>query len=189
MAYLFDTGIFSVIGLDSQIEVGSRLYWYIANTATPTNTYANPELTVPNTNPVEAGADGRFPSMWLAPGSYKYVLTAPGGTPADPLNTVDGLVVPDNPPTFDPALDGFLAGEDPLPIENGGTNATSAVNALTNLGGLPLTGGTVTGNIIRSTKGVHLYFNTAAMNNGGVFLTPSGDPDPTTLAGQIWLKY
>jgi hypothetical protein len=27
------------------------------------------------------------------------------------------------------------------------------------------------------------------MNNGGVFLTVDTDPDPTSAAGQIWLKY
>ncbi len=189
MALLFDTGLFSVIGLDSEIEVGSKLYWYVANTATPTDTYTTPALNIANTNPVLAAADGRFPEIWLAPGDYKYVLTAPAGSPADPLHTVDDFNVPDNPPSFDPSLDGFLSGADPLPIASGGTASTSAVNALAALGGLPLAGGTVTGNITRSTKGVHLYFNTAAMNNGGVFLTIDSDPDPTTLAGQIWLKY
>lgn len=189
MALLFDTGLFSVIGLDSQIEVGSKLYWYVANTATPTDTYTTPALNVANTNPVLAGADGRFPEIWLAPGDYKYVLTAPDGSPADPLHTVDDFNVPNNPPSFDPDLDDFLAGNEPLPIALGGTASTSAVNALTALGALPAAGGTVTGNITRSTKGVHLYFETAAMNNGGVFLTIDSDPDPTDAAGEIWLKY
>ncbi|MBB6424934.1 hypothetical protein [Sphingopyxis sp. JAI128] len=189
MALLFDTGLFSIIGLDSEIEVGSKLYWYVANTTTPTDTYTTPALNVANTNPVLADADGRFPEIWLAPGDYKYVLTAPGGSPADPLNTVDNFNVPDTPPSFDPDLNAFLAGSEPLPIAKGGTASTSAVNALVALGAFPLAGGTVTGNIIRSTKGVHHYWETAAMNNGGWFITPAADPDPTTLPGQVWAKY
>lgn len=189
MALLFDTGLFSIIGLDSEIEVGSKLYWCVANTTTPADTYTTPALNVENTNPVLAGADGRFPEIWLAPGDYKYVLTAPDGSPADPLHTVDDFNVPDSPPSFDPSLDDFLAGNEPLPIASGGTGETSAVNALSALGGLPLAGGTVTGNITRSTKGVHLYFNTAGMSNGAVFLSIDSDPDPTSAAGQIWLKY
>jgi hypothetical protein len=189
VAQLFDTGVFSVIDDASAIQVGAKLYWYVANTSTLVDTYSDPELTVENTNPVLADADGRFPQMWLAPGLYKYVLTASDGNPMSPLVTVDDYRVSDEPETFDPDLADFLAGDVPLPIASGGTGQTSAVNAIAALGGLPAAGGTVTGNIVRSTKGVHLYFNTAAMNNGGVFLTVDSDPDPTSLAGQVWMKW
>jgi len=189
MAFLFDTGLFSIIGLDSEIEVGSKLYWYVANTATPVDTYSNPELTVANTNPVLAQADGRFPEMWLAPGSYKYILTAPGGSPADPLNSVDGFLVPGTPPSFDPALDDFLAGDAPLPIAHGGTASTSSVNALTALGAFPSAGGNVSGNITRTSKGVHHFWSVAAMNGGEWFLTAAADPDPTDAPGEVWARY
>lgn len=189
MAFLFDNGLFSIIGLDSEIEVGSRIYWRVAGTDTPVDSYSNPGLSVANTNPVLAEADGRFPEMWLAPGDYKFILTPPNGTPADPIRTVDDYSVPDTPPSFDPALEDFLAGTEPLPIASGGTGETSAVNALASLGGLPLAGGTVTGNIVRSGKGVVHFWETAAMNNGNWFLTPVADPDPTTLAGQVWARY
>lgn len=54
---------------------------------------------------------------------------------------------------------------------------------------LPLTGGAVTGNIVRSGKGVHLYHNDPAMTGGRVFVRPATDPDPTSLPGDVWLKY
>lgn len=54
---------------------------------------------------------------------------------------------------------------------------------------LPLTGGAVTGNITRSGQGVHLYHNDPAMTGGRVFVKPATDPDPTSQAGDIWLKY
>ena len=54
--------------------------------------------------------------------------------------------------------------------------------------GLPLGGGTVTGNIIRSGAGVMPYFNDPAMTGGRFFITAVGASDPTSLAGDIWLQ-
>lgn len=48
-----------------------------------------------------------------------------------------------------------------LDIVNGGTGASSASAALTNLGALAKAGDTVTGNIVRSSKGAHLYHDAA----------------------------
>lgn len=189
VAQLFDDGIFSVIDETSAIQVGAKLYWYTSGTDTLVDTFSDADLTTENTNPVLAAADGRFPQMWLAPGLYKYVLTAPNGNPMSPLRTVPYYRVSDEPETFDPDLADFLAGDEPLPIASGGTGQTSAVNAIAALGGLPAAGGTVTGNITRSTKGVTLFWETAAMVNGNAFLTVDSDPDPTTLAGQIWMKW
>ncbi|MES2782581.1 MAG: hypothetical protein V4657_07285 [Pseudomonadota bacterium] len=186
---LFDINIGSIIGADSDISVGAKLYFFESDGVTEATTYTTPDDVTENANPLLTQADGRFAQQaWLESGEYVYVLTAPGGSPASPLFT--GIfIIPDAPPSFAPALDNFLAGTSPLPIANGGTNATSAVNALTNLGGLALTGGTVTGNIVRSTKGVHVYWDTAALVNGGMFITPTADPDPTSAPGQIWFRY
>src|SRR6478609_2043954 len=74
MALLFDPGIFSVIGLASELLVGAKLYWYTTGTSTPLATYSDQALTVPNANPVVANADGRFPAIWLQEASYKLVL-------------------------------------------------------------------------------------------------------------------
>ncbi len=186
MALLFDIGIFSVIMPNSSIGVGWTLGWFLANTTTETDSFADPALTVPNSNPVVSDAQGRFPQMWLGAGDYKYVLKDDGGTIKV---TVDDYNVSAAPPSFDPALNDFLAGAEPLPIASGGTGQTSAANALAALGGLSTAGGTVTGNIVRSGKGVHLFWETAAMNNGNAFLTSSAASDPTTLPGQIWFKY
>lgn len=54
---------------------------------------------------------------------------------------------------------------------------------------LPTTGGTVTGNIIRSGAGVHTYWNDAAMTGGRIFLTAVGASDPTSAPGDIWFQY
>ena len=53
---------------------------------------------------------------------------------------------------------------------------------------LPLTGGTVTGNIVRSGGGAHWYWADAAATSGRVFKTDAGAADPTSLEGDVWLE-
>lgn len=184
---LFDTGIFSVIDEASAIGIGWQLSFYTANTTTRIITYTTAAGSVQNTNPVLSDAEGRFPEMWIAPGqSIKWSLADADGAI---ITTVDNYAIPTTPPSFDPALDDFLAGNDPLPIANGGTNATSAGNAIANLGGLPLAGGTMTDDITRSGKGVYLYNGAAGQVNGAVYVTVDSDPDPTSAAGEWWAKY
>jgi hypothetical protein len=55
--------------------------------------------------------------------------------------------------------------------------------------GLQLTGGTVSGNIVRSGSGVHAYFSDPAMTGGRIFITAVGAADPTSQPGDIWLAY
>lgn len=187
MAQLFDTGIFSVLGTNSALGAGYTLGWFEAGTTTPIDSYSDPDLTTPNTNPVVADANGRFPQMWLAADDYKYVLKSASGTT---LITVDNYTVEPAAPTVAAGLVSFLAGSSALPVANGGTGATSAATGISNLGGLPTTGGTVTGNITRSTKGPHLYANAAGLTKFEFFLTASAASDPRTPSpGQIWAKY
>lgn len=181
-------GIFSVIDETSAVGIGWTLGWYIGETATATNTYSAPSGGSANANPLVADAEGRFSQIWLNPGYYKYVLKdADGAT----IRTQDKITVADSPPSFDPELSDFLAGDEPLAIDKGGTGQTSAANAIDALGGLPAAGGSVTGEITRNTKGVYLYHATAGLVNGIVYTTPNTDPDPTDsgMPGAIWATY
>jgi hypothetical protein len=54
---------------------GAQLYFYESGTSTPLDTFSDPNLTVPNQNPVPADAGGRFPNIFLLPQAYKVVLT------------------------------------------------------------------------------------------------------------------
>lgn len=185
---LFDTGIFSVIDEASAIGVGWGVNFWTAGTTTRIVTYTTIDGSIQNTNPVLFDADGRLPNVWIDDGqSIKWQLQDADGVPVG--DTFDDVLIAAAPPSFDPALDDFLAGDAPLAIANGGTASTSAVNALAALGALPLAGGTVTDDITRSTKGVYLYNAAAGQVNGAVYVTVDSDPDPTSAAGEWWAKY
>lgn len=65
------------------VPVSGGLVWtYIAGTTTPTPTYTDVGLTVPNTNPIVAGSDGRFVAFLTGGISYKFVYEMPAVPPA-----------------------------------------------------------------------------------------------------------
>lgn len=52
----------------------AKLYFYIANTTTPLDTYTDAALSVPNAHPVVADANGIFPVIYLGSSTYDVVL-------------------------------------------------------------------------------------------------------------------
>lgn len=186
---LFDVGIFSVIDSASSIGVGWLLNFYTADTTTRIITYTTPAGGVQNANPVVAEADGRFPEIWIVEGqTIKWVLTDELGVVQLSVDDVELVTAP---PEIASSLNSFLEDPtaNPLAVNKGGTGSTTAGNAAAALSVLPLAGGIVTGNITRSTKGVHVYWNAAGQTSGRMFITASGDPDPTSLAGDVWFGY
>jgi hypothetical protein len=144
---LFDPGIYSVSDRRAAIGVGWKLNFYTGGTTTPITTYNARTAGSANANPVIADANGRFDDIWIAESqTIKWVLTDANDVVKA---TVDDYLVSAATPV-DAALVTFLAASAPLPIANGGTNATSAANAAASLAVLPTAGGTMTGNIIRS---------------------------------------
>jgi microcystin-dependent protein len=54
---------------------GAQLFFYVTGTSTPASTYSDVNLTIANTNPIIADANGRFGSIFLSPSvSYKVSL-------------------------------------------------------------------------------------------------------------------
>lgn len=178
-----------MLSLAGAIGVGWKLHFYTGGTTTPITTYNARTGGSANANPLIADASGRFAKAWINDGqTIKWVLADENDAPKV---TVDDFLIDQASAaaTIDASLTTFLAGG-ALPIANGGTAATSAANARTNLAVLALAGGTVTGNVIRSGKGAHVYFSDAAMVNPTIFLTAAAAADPRGgLPGQIWLKY
>ncbi len=52
----------------------AKLYFYVAGTTTPLDTYSDKDLSVPNANPVVADANGMFGQIFLGSGTYDVVL-------------------------------------------------------------------------------------------------------------------
>ena len=69
-----------------------------------------------------------------------------------------------------------------IPIARGGTGATNASSALSNLGAIPKSGGTMTGPLVAQTN---TSYTTAQMRN---IIISTADPSGGNN-GDIWLKY
>lgn len=54
---------------------GGKLFFYAEGSTTLNDTYQDEGLTLANTNPVIAGADGRFPPIWMKSQTYTIRLT------------------------------------------------------------------------------------------------------------------
>lgn len=64
---------------DGEPVPGALLYTYLSGSSTPQAVYTTSAINVARTNPVEAGADGVFPIMYLAPVAYRFTLTDADG--------------------------------------------------------------------------------------------------------------
>ena len=75
-----------------------------------------------------------------------------------------------------------------IPITNGGTGATSATQALSNLGGLPLSGGSLTGALtLIGTPTAPLHAATKQYVDDQISLIPQGVTSFNTRAGNVML--
>lgn len=185
---LFDVSIFNALSSAGALGAGWKLAFYTGGTSTPITTYNARTAGSANANPVIADANGRFSVIWIEDNqTIKWVLS----NASDVVQvTVDNFLIPTTPAATDTNLAGFLANatSSPLAVAYGGTGATAAATALSNLGALPAAGGTVTGNIVRSSKGIHPYFNNSSMTGGQIYIQAAG-ADPTSNPGDIVFEY
>jgi len=76
-----------------QPYAGGFLFFYVSGTSTPTPTYQDEALTIPNTNPVVLDSAGDAGNIFLDPGiTYKVVLTDSNNNPIwtfDPVIPID----------------------------------------------------------------------------------------------------
>lgn len=183
---LFDNGLFNVLSAAGALGAGWKLNLYTGGSSTRITTYNARTAGSANANPIVADANGRFDEIWIEEGqTIKWVLTDAD----DAVKvTVDDFVLSAAAPTVAAGLTNFLAGSAALPVANGGTGASSAASAIAALGGLPTAGGTMTGAITRSGKGIHPYFNSASMTGGQIYIQAAG-ADPTSQPGDVVFEY
>lgn len=98
---------------------GGKLYFYDPGTATERNVYQDADLTSLHAQPVIANSAGVFSTIYLQPGAFKVRFEQASGALIYEQDNVDP---------------GVGTGPGALPISAGGTGATNAVTARTNLG-------------------------------------------------------
>jgi hypothetical protein len=82
----------------------------------------------------------------------------------------------------------------PISVANGGTGATTAAAALVALGGFPVGGGsilgnlTVNGDIQHFTNGRYAYFASTSMTGARIYVQAIG-ADPTSQPGDVVFEY
>lgn len=108
--------------LDSTAAVlnGGSVTVYAAGTTTPLTLYSDSGLTTTASNPITLDSSGRHDMRYIATAAYKVLVKNSAGTT---IYTRDNI---------DP---GIAIGTGDLAIADGGTGASSAAAALTNLGG------------------------------------------------------
>lgn len=92
-AIRFNVNLFSIIGTNSAVLPGSKLYFYISGSDTPLATYSDVNLTTPNTNPVVSDANGRFSDIFLQAANYKVVLRTSADVPIQTLDPISGVSI------------------------------------------------------------------------------------------------
>ena len=80
---------------------GGQIYTYQAGSSTPLATYTNSNGTVPNSNPIILGSDGKLPQeLWLQFGySYKFQVLSSTNVLINTYDNISGILtqVPANP--------------------------------------------------------------------------------------------
>jgi microcystin-dependent protein len=98
---------------------GAKAYFYSPGTLTSKQVYSDAALTAPHSTPVVADSYGRFPVIYYGSGQYKVAIYDASDV---------SIYVADN---IDPSISSSVTS---LSIAQGGTGATTAGVALTNLG-------------------------------------------------------
>jgi len=97
---------------------GAKLYFYEPGTTTQRNVYQDADLTSLHMQPVVANSAGRWPAIFLPTGTYKARV-----------ETATGVLIFEE-DDLDP---GVATGPGALPVASGGTGATNAAAARSNL--------------------------------------------------------
>lgn len=98
---------------------GGSVTVYAATTTTPLDLFSNTGLSTPATNPITLDSAGRHAMTYIAAAAYKILVKDSGGSTVYTRDSIDP---------------GVPIGSGTLAVANGGTGASTAAAALTNLG-------------------------------------------------------
>jgi hypothetical protein len=162
---------------------------------TPKTAYWDAALTIPALQPLRTRGgyivnNGSPAVAYVGGDDYSMRVRDADGNLVSYAKTATDIVGASYQPLADALTE--LSGIDPSAIGLAILSAASAGDIKTLLGigsYLALTGGTVSGNILRNGAGPHVYHNDASLTSGRIFITAAGATDPTSQPGDIWLKY
>ena len=101
---------------------GAKLYFYEPTTTTPKDVYSDAGLTTPILQPVTASSAGLWATIYMDPSLYRVICKDSAGTT---------IYDEDN---YDPGLAAGFGSTSTVGVAQGGTGATNAAAALSNLG-------------------------------------------------------
>lgn len=124
MTLRYQHGTQYAITANGEMIPGSTLNFYLAGTSlgTPEDVFSDAGKTTPISQPIAADAAGRWPDIFMGDEIYDVVWKDAGGSVIKTFLN------------YDPGLSSALGNGAALPINQGGTGATTAAAALTNLG-------------------------------------------------------
>ena len=77
-----------------RVMPAARLYFFDEGTTTPQTVYSDAARTAAHTHPIVADTYGKWPAVYVAPGTYRYRITDDEGSTIDDF---DGIVAPEAP--------------------------------------------------------------------------------------------
>jgi hypothetical protein len=119
MAAIFTLPRSVLLDADGNPISGGKVSFFDAGTTTPRAVYSDAGLTTPISQPVTADSGGKLPLIYMATGGYKIVVADADGVTIYSADDLDS---------------GVPAGSGALAVDVGGTGATTASGARTNLG-------------------------------------------------------
>lgn len=176
---------------------GGNIYVGVASQdpqSSPLAVYWDSALTIPTTQPLRTRGgvivnNGAPSLVYMADGDYSLRVRDSGGNMIAYFPSANAAAAV----SFQP-LDADLTAIAALTTTAFGRSLLTAADAnaaktLLAIGSyLALTGGTMTGNIVRSSAGPHTYHTDGTMTSGRIFVTAPGAADPTSIDGDIWIE-
>lgn len=109
MANLFSEPVFQQLDASGDVRPGSKLFFFESLTTTPRQTFTDPDLTIPHSQPVIADGAGVFPSIYLDGTNYRVVYTDSDEVQIAVYDPIAGTLISNTPSLFTRIVEKFTA--------------------------------------------------------------------------------